>query len=618
MLIEKIKTPNDLKKLSHTDLERYASEVRNFIINITQENGGHLSSNLGAVELTIALHYTFDSPIDKFIFDVGHQSYTHKLITGRYEILKNLRTDGGASGFPSTNESNHDHFISGHSSNSLSLALGLARARDKLHQNHHIIPIIGDGAFTGGMIYEALNDIGESKSKLIIILNDNKMSISENVGAMSKYLAKLRLSRRFNKLRQNIKKSASVFPLLNKKQSYKRLNLFKARLKSLFIKNRLFENFGVTYYGPFDGHDILQMVQVFEKVANKSIVDDKPVIIHIISQKGKGMIEAENEPDKYHGLNSSLMTSNIDSSFSNDLADELIELANEDNRIVAITAAMPSGTGLDKFAIKHPDKYYDVSIAEQHATTLCAGLAKGGMKPLFAVYSTFLQRAFDQILHDVCLNNLSVVFAIDRAGVTGSDGVTHQGVFDLSYLNLMPNLTILTPKNGIELKNMLRYAFNKNGPVAIRYPKSYNTCEPIATFKAQEFDNIEKWETLKKSNGNIYILACGSRMIELLSALDLNITIINCRTIKPLDYESLDYINNPDNLIIILEDNISSGGFSSHVLDYLYTKNPRQPPLIKILNHKTTFSDIRSIDNSLKDSNITIENIKKTIDEFLA
>jgi len=740
MLIQKIKTPQDLKNLSAAELEKYAQDVRSFIVEATHKNGGHLSSNLGAVELTIALHSVFNSPNDKFIFDVGHQAYTHKLITGRYETLKRLRTNQGASGFPSIKESDHDHFTSGHSSNSLSLALGLARARDKLKQNHHIVSIIGDGAFTGGMIYEALNDIGENKSRLIIVLNDNKMSISKNVGGMSKYFAKLRLSRRFSKFRQNVRKTFSVFQI--EKHSDKNLDTVKARFKSLFMKNRLFENFGVTYYGPFDGHNIRELCQVFDKVANKSITDDKPVIIHVITQKGKGMTEAENEPDKYHGLGPAVChpvahschyglgqsegkdshytpvchqntatchfntpachperstkyeaegshsSENVraEKSFSQDLADELIELADKDDCIVAITAAMPTGTGLDKFADKHPDKYYDVSIAEQHATTLCAGLAKGGLKPIFCVYSTFLQRAFDQILHDVCLNNLGVVFAIDRAGITGSDGVTHQGIYDLSYLNTIPNLTVLTPKDGAELKGMLGFAFRLGTPVAIRYPKGYfvekysnnnhpksktnitachsergtstTICHPERSTKCEaegsseaDFalrldpsaspqddkikklddtntvgttalgrpnDDYIKWEILQKSVSNIYILACGSRLIELVTNQNLNANIINARCVKPLDHTFLDSINNSKNLIITLEDNISNGGFSSVVLHYLISRNPKIKPLFIPLSHKTAFTDNRCIQDSFQNSNLTINNIKVIIKNFLA
>jgi len=681
MLIEKIKTPNDLKKLSHLDLDKYAQEMRSFIIEITHKNGGHLSSNLGAVEITIALHYIFNSPNDKFIFDVGHQSYAHKLITGRYETLKYLRTNNGASGFPSVKESIHDHFTSGHSSNSLSLALGLARARDKLKQNHHIIPVIGDGAFTGGMIYEALNDIGENSSRLIIILNDNKMSISKNVGGMSKYFAKLRLSRRFSKFRSNVKKAVSVFPM--QQHSHKNLDGIKVRFKSLFMKNRLFENFGVSYYGPFDGHNITELCQVFDNVKNKSVTDDKPVIIHVITQKGRGLTEAENEPDKYHGLspaachpaphscchdlglseeedscytptchhNTTTFHLNTPSchpkrnepkqskveksyteneirtekSFSQDLADELIELADNDDKIVAITAAMPMGTGLDKFAQKHADKYFDVSIAEQHATTLCAGLAKGGLKPIFCVYSTFLQRAFDQILHDVCLNNLGVVFAIDRAGITGSDGATHQGIYDLSYLNAIPNLTVLSPKNGEELRGMLRFAFGLGTPVAIRYPRGYviekerpNRYDIIGERNGHPFINYLKWEILEEAKSNIYILACGSRLIELVANQNLNTNIINARCIKPLDHIFLDSINDPKNLIITLEDNISNGGFSSAVLHYLISQSPKLKPSFVPLSHKTAFTDNRCIQNSFENSNLTIKNIKEIIKNFLA
>ncbi|MCL2821977.1 MAG: 1-deoxy-D-xylulose-5-phosphate synthase [Firmicutes bacterium] len=719
MFIEKINSPQDLKKLSIDQLSTYANEVRNFIIESVHKNGGHLSSNLGAVELSIALHYVFDSPLDKLIFDVGHQSYTHKLITGRAEILKNLRTNLGASGFPLKTESKHDHFTSGHSSNSLSLALGLARARDSLKQNHHIVPIIGDGAFTGGMIFEALNDIGEIPTKMLIILNDNKMSIAKNVGAMSKYFAKLRLSKKYNVLKQNIKKSFSPFRLQksniyskshqNKKTDKGIFITTKERVKSLFVANRLFENFSVSYYGPFDGHDTGQMIEVFKKAVAKIESTQKPVIVHLITKKGKGLPMCEDDPEKFHGLspnefsqiknensnenicvkrlgcsenicekgsygdknicvkglncnesanfdnlnrnnpakntgqhnNSSLVknphkdsvygdcyklagkegATKKEQSFSKVLADTIVEIANEDDTIVAVTAAMPAGTGLEAYAKAHPNRFFDVSIAEQHAVTLCAGLAAGGLKPIFAVYSTFLQRAFDQILHDVCLNNLPVVFAIDRAGATGSDGVTHQGIFDLSYLNLIPNLTILTPKNGQELSKMLKYAIDLRSPVAIRYPKSYTQLDfSLANLSFSQGDNFEKWEILNKNtDSKVFILCCGHRAVSTIFS-DFSqfkgFNIINARGVKPLDFTLLNLLNQDKNLIITLEDNVLAGGFGESVLSFLNQSDNGLIAKLKIIAHKNQFLDNRDIDRSLTDSGLCPLNLLKIVEQF--
>lgn len=597
--LQKINSVTDLKKLSIEELKMYAEEVRAYIIDVVKNNGGHLASNLGTIEMTIAMHYVFNAPIDKIIWDVGHQSYTHKIITGRREKFKSLRQNGGISGFPKTSESEYDCFTMGHSSTSLSVALGMARARDLQNLHYQIISIIGDGAFTGGLAYEAINDIGASKSKMVIILNDNKMSISKNVGALSKYLAKLRLSKRYSRIKQNIKKGVSSLPFFGDKL-VRFLDNTKDTLKSLLLSNKMFENLGIKYYGPFDGHDISALIDVFNQVGK----ENKPMLIHIVTNKGNGMYQAEQDPLKYHGISSANDKSN-EISYSNILGDSLIKLADKNGKVIAITAAMGIGTGLEKFEAKFPERYFDVGIAEQHATTMSAGLAASGMKPYFAVYSSFLQRGFDQILHDVALNNLPVTFCIDRAGVVGSDGVTHQGVFDLSYLSLIPNMTIVTPKDGKELENILQWSLNFNAPLAIRYPKSF-----LYSYVEHSIIEYGKWEYVVKNKSNIFILAAGNRMLDIAKSIE-NVNIINSRFIKPPDYEMLDNINKKGNIIITLEDNVIRCGFGEEILSYLNQK--KLLAQINILGYYDTFIDNYSVEDSIAKANITKENISKII-----
>lgn len=560
--LEQINSPQDLKKLKISELSVYAEEVRDYIVETVRKRGGHLSSNLGVVELTVALHYVFDSPKDKILFDVGHQAYTHKIITGRRDAFEKLRSDEGVSGFPSAKESEYDAFSMGHSSTSLSVGLGFARARDIINDDYHVVSVIGDGAFTGGMAFEAINDIGANHEKMLIVLNDNKMSISKNVGAFSEYLSKLRLSKRYASLKYNVKKAVTALPFFGD-QFVSVLDKTKEKIKISLLPDKIFENLGIKYYGPFDGHDIRSLVEVLRKLKN----ENGPVLLHVLTDKGKGMEQALESPDKYHGVLPE-NAPNHEISFSALVGEKLCRMAESDDKIVAVTAAMSMGTGLEKFAEKYPDRYFDVGIAEEHAVTMCAGMAAAGVKPFFAVYSSFLQRAFDQTLHDICIDLRPVTLLIDHAGIVGGDGVTHQGIFDIAYLSLIPGMTILQPKDGEELKNMLDFALGFDAPLAVRYPKSF-----AETFEIHEPIEGLKWETLVKSKSNIHVLAVGNRMIKLALELD-NVNVVNARVIKPLDTEFLDSLKG-GSVIVTLEDGILSGGFGESVRAYFAASDRR-------------------------------------------
>ncbi len=597
---EKINSIKDLKALSLKELNSYAEEVRAHIIETVEKNGGHLASNLGTVELTLALDYVFDVPNDKIVWDVGHQSYTHKIVTGRRDSFDSLRQNGGISGFPRPSENEADCFIGGHSSTSLSAALGLARARNLSGQNYNVISVIGDGAMTGGMAFEAINDIGVSKEKLIIILNDNKMSISKNVGAFSNYLARLRLSRPYAKFKYNLKRGVSALPFFGDKL-VKVFERTRDNLKSLLLSDKLFENLGIKYYGPFDGHNIQNTVELLRQAKN----ENRPVLIHLVTTKGRGYKEAQTHPEKFHGITPKQNENPTEIfSFSEVFSDKICELAERDNRVVAVTAAMESGTGLEKYFKKFPNRAFDVAIAEQHAVTMSAGMAKGGLKPYFAIYSSFLQRGFDQIIHDVCIEKLPVTFIIDRAGVVGADGVTHQGIFDLSYLNLMPNMTVFAPKDGDELQAALEFSLGFDAPLAIRYPKSYVRCH-----KTHTPIQSGRWEVLRSANSDKYILAVGNRMIDIAMSID-NVNVINARFVKPLDYEMLDKINMSESRILTLEDNVLSGGFGEAVRCHITAKSDHA--FISCLGHGGFIEDM-NIESSIRGSGITAENIKKLL-----
>lgn len=607
MLLDNIKNPEDIKKLTTKQLEQLACELRKFLVENISKTGGHLASNLGIVELTIELLRNYDFMSDKIIFDVGHQSYVYKILTDRKEQFNTLRQFKGISGFPKREESNYDFFDTGHSSNSISACLGLARARDLQNQDYNIISVIGDGSFTGGMVYEALNDLGYKHSKMLIILNDNQMSISTNVGGLSKYLNKVRLTHSYNHLKEKVHYS------LDKKNKDKVIDLahkLKNSFKSLFFNPMFFENLGVKYVGPIDGNDIKELDRTIKKIKKLNV----PVVLHIKTTKGLGYEPALNNPDKFHStpkfdIETGQTAKSNKITYSASFGDALVDLAKKDEKIVAITAAMVDGTGLTKFKENFPDRLFDVGIAEEHAVTLAAGMKLGGLKPVFAVYSTFLQRSFDQLLIDVCMQKIPVVFALDRAGLVGSDGKTHQGVFDLSYLNMMPNMQIIAPKSTEEMYKALNYALEQDTPVAIRYPRGTDeiSLKPINKFN-------QTWEKIK-SGKNLVILATGKMVQKAYIAIEQldNITpiLINASFIKPLDKKVINDIIKNEYNVITLEDNNIIGGFGEQVLLELNNKGFNKK--IKIMGYKDKFIDHGTVDELQKEENIDIENIKKEI-----
>lgn len=593
-ILDKINKPEDIKKLSFNEQNELAIELREFLLDNVSKNGGHLASNLGVVELTIALLNNFDFTKDKIVFDVGHQSYIYKILTDRKNTFNTLRNYKGISGFPKREESKYDFFDTGHSSNSISAALGMARARDLKGEDHNIISVIGDGAFTGGMVYEALNDLGYNHSKMLIILNDNQMSISSNVGGLSNYLNKVKLNPSYNK----IKKSMHRKLILEKNNKIiKIIRRIKNSIKTLFFNPMFFENLGVRYIGPIDGHNLKDLDRVLKKVKKL----DGPVVLHIATTKGIGYIPALENPDKFHAVSKFDITTGTPiqsnpNTYSNAFGKSLIKLAKKDNTIVAISAAMINGTGLKEFAKLYPNRTFDVGITEEHAVTLAAGMATSGLRPVFAVYSTFLERGFDQLLIDVCMQNLPVVFGIDRAGLVGNDGKTHQGVFDISYLNLMPNLKILSPKCTSEMEVLLDYAFKETGPVAIRYPRGGDelNLKPLTEIKTGVWEQIEKGE-------KVVILATGKMVEKAIKAKETlknyNPIIINATFIKPLDYKYLKKIVNKNYNVLTLEDNNIIGGFGEQVLYALNNLNFKGK--IKIMGYQDKFIDHGSIEELL-------------------
>ena len=571
-ILDNINSPADLKKLSYQELEVLSKELRDYVIKVVSENGGHLASNLGVVELTLALHRVFDTPGDKIVWDVGHQSYIHKIITGRRESFKTLRKINGISGFPKREESVYDSFETGHSSTSISAALGMAKARDLAGENYSVAAVIGDGALTGGMAFEALNHAGDFPTNLIVILNDNKMSISHNIGGLSNYLSKLRTEPLYFKMKGRIEAFLHRIPVIGGSM-YRGAERLRDWMKYLLVPGVIFEELGFKYFGPINGHDIRKLEDVIKRAKS---YNGYPVLIHVVTTKGKGYSIAENKPDIYHGIspffieNGELKSKNSRKTYSEIFGDTMLKLADKDNKIVAVSAAMAEGTGLSAFASEYKDRFFDVGIAEQHAVTFCAGLASEGFRPVFAVYSTFLQRAYDQIIHDVCMQKLNVVFAIDRAGIVGSDGETHQGVFDITYLRHIPNIRIMSPKDGNELSEMLKMALSLEGPTAIRYPRG----------KAKKFEfahaplELGKSEVLTEgedgviiSEGNMVSIAL--EVCEKLKKAGRNFTLVNARFIKPLDEELLVGLSKKHKLIYTLEDNVVSGGFGSSILELL-------------------------------------------------
>ena len=572
MVLEKIKKANDIKKLTPTELEILAGEIREFLIEKISETGGHLASNLGVVELTMALHLVFDLPTDKIIWDVGHQSYTHKILTGRQAGFDELRKYGGMSGFPKPGESRCDAFGTGHSSTSISAGLGYARARDILNQDYKVVSVIGDGALTGGMAFEALNNAAEIKKNFIIVLNDNNMSISKNVGGLSNHLNSLRTAEYYNELKEDVNNSLSRIPVYGER-IVEKVRKTKSSIKQLIIPGMIYENMGITYLGPVDGHDIAKMTKVFKEASRV----EGPVMVHCITQKGRGYMPAERYPSRFHGAEPFDVKTGLPNrkkqkpDYTDIFSKEICHIAKENGRVVAITAAMQDGTGLKRFHRDYPQRFFDVGIAEEHAVTFAAGLAAGGMIPVVAVYSSFLQRAYDQILHDVCIQNLHVVFAIDRAGLVGSDGETHQGIFDLSYLCSIPNMTVMAPKNKWEFADMLRFAVDFQGPVAIRYPRG-EAYDGLADMRTPVM--YGKSEVLCEEK-EICILALGSMVktaLEVCAKLKEKgyvCSLVNARFAKPIDTVTIDYLAKNHDLFVTMEENVASGGFGTQVAAYL-------------------------------------------------
>lgn len=570
-ILEKINEPKDLKALSIEEKEKLAEEIRQKILNIVSKNGGHLASNLGVVELTIALHTIFNTPTDKIIWDVGHQSYVHKILTGRKDQMDTLRQYKGLAGFPKTCESEYDVFNTGHSSTSISVGIGMARARDLLKENYNVISVIGDGSLTGGMAEEALNDAGTSKTKLIVILNDNEMSISKNVGGIPTFLSKLRTRKFYTKANSRVKRFTLKIPKVGEK-IVDLVQRGKKTIKQIFIPNMYFEDIGFTYLGPVDGHNIEKLENIL-KIAKEV---KGPVLVHIITKKGKGYKIAEENPDKFHGISpfnietgEKLIPSKKD--YSKVFGEKLIELAKKDEKIVAVTAAMKDGTGLREFAKEFPDRFFDVGIAEQHAVGLVAGMAKAGLKPVLPLYSSFLQRGYDQLIHDVALQNIPVTICIDRAGLVGNDGETHHGIFDMSFASAIPNLTIMAPKDFKELEEMLEFGINFNGPVLIRYPRGGE-----GKNKIEKNDKIVLGKSeLIKEGKDISIIAIGKmvdRAIEVSNILkeqDIDAEIINVRFLKPLDKETIIKSIEKTKKVVTMEDGILNGGLYTNILDLI-------------------------------------------------
>lgn len=583
MILEQIKGPEDLKKLTSEELSQLAEEIRAFLIEKISHTGGHLASNLGVVELTIALFRTFDLPEDKIIWDVGHQSYTHKILSGRRMEFDELRQYGGLSGFPKRKESPYDSFDTGHSSTSISAGLGIAQGRDILGEDYKVVSVIGDGALTGGMAYEALNNAARMKKNFIIILNDNKMSISENVGGMSRYLGGLRTGAGYNDLKKNVADTLERIPVVGGRMIDK-IKRTKNSIKQLFIPGMLFENMGITYLGPVDGHNIPALCKVL-KEAQKL---DHAVLVHVLTKKGKGYEPAEKNPAHFHGVSpfdiktGKPLAEKKYPTYTDVFSKKLCQLGETHPELVAVTAAMPDGTGVAAFGKKFPDRFFDVGIAEAHAVTSAAGMAAAGLRPVVAVYSSFLQRGYDQILHDVCIQNLSVLFAVDRAGLVGNDGETHQGIFDYSYLTSIPNMSVAAPKNLWELRAMLDFAMDYKAPFAIRYPRGTayrglkEFMQPIAYGKGEIIYEEENIALLAVGS----MVSTGEHVRAKLKEEGVSCTLANARFVKPFDKELVDRLAKNHRLIVTMEENVLQGGFGLPVTAYIHEHYPQ----VKVMN----------------------------------
>lgn len=578
MLLDKIEKENDIKKIPQQQLPQLAQEIREFLLENVSKTGGHLASNLGAVELTLALHYVFHFPEDKIIWDVGHQSYTHKILTGRKEGFQKLRKFGGMSGFPKRSESPCDAYDTGHSSTSISAGVGYVCAGSIRGDDSHVISVIGDGALTGGMAYEALNNASQLKKNFIIVLNDNKMSISENVGGISRYLSNLRTTDTYTELKTEVKKKLNKVPGIGPAM-VETIHKTKDSLKQLVIPGMFFEDMGIKYLGPVNGHDCNRMIQIFQE-AKKT---EGAVLVHVQTVKGKGYEPAMRHPARFHGTSAFELESGVPlknsgkANYTDVFSTVMRKLGDREPNLVAVTAAMPDGTGLKRFRNLFPERFFDVGIAEEHAVTCAAGMALGGLIPVVAIYSSFLQRAVDQIIEDVCLQNLHVIFAVDRAGIVGSDGETHQGCFDLSYLSMIPNMTVMAPKNKWELSDMLKFAVHCEGPVAIRYPRG------------EAYDGLEQYREpmvygkseMLFEGSEIALLAVGSmvetgvQVYEKMKEEGMHPSLVNARFVKPLDTRMLDRLAKNHRLLVTMEENVKTGGFGSAVLAYMSEKHPQ-------------------------------------------
>lgn len=616
-MLEKIQKPNDIKKIPADQLPALADEIREFIIESLSKTGGHLASNLGVVELTIAMHRVFDLPKDKLIWDVGHQSYTHKILTGRKDGFETLRREGGISGFPKRSESDCDVFDTGHSSTSISAGVGYVRARELKKENYSVVSIIGDGALTGGMAYEALNNAASLKSNFIIVLNDNEMSITENVGGMSSYLSGLRTASAYTDFKMDVTKALNRIPDIGPGM-VDAMRKTKSSIKQIIIPGMLFEDMGLTYLGPVDGHNIPQLIKTFQEAKRF----EGPILVHVLTQKGRGYEPAMRHPARFHGagpfdVKTGLPVGKSNPTYTDVFSTVMRKMGDRRKDVAAVTAAMMTGVGLKRFSNMFPDRCFDVGIAEEHAVTFAAALSLGGITPVVAIYSSFLQRAYDQIMHDVCMQNLHVVFAIDRAGLVGYDGETHHGIFDLSYLGSMPNMTILAPKNLWELSDMIKFAVDYDGPIAVRYPRGEaytglkEFCAPICLGKSEVIHE----------GSRVALLAVGSmvKMAEevqkqLKERMDMDAALVNARFVKPIDEELLRSFADTYELVVTLEENVKDGGFGERVL--AFAEEEDLPFGVEIIALPDRFIPHGSVSYQMKQVGFTPEDICGRIEEY--
>lgn len=616
-MLEKIQKPNDIKKIPADQLPALAEEIREFIIESLSKTGGHLASNLGVVELTIAMHRVFDLPKDKLIWDVGHQSYTHKILTGRKDGFETLRREGGISGFPKRSESDCDVFDTGHSSTSISAGVGYVRARELKKENYSVVSIIGDGALTGGMAYEALNNAASLKSNFIIVLNDNEMSITENVGGMSSYLSGLRTASAYTDFKMDVTKALNRIPGIGPGM-VDAMRKTKSSIKQIIIPGMLFEDMGLTYLGPVDGHNIPQLIKTFQEAKRF----EGPILVHVLTQKGRGYEPAMRHPARFHGagpfdVKTGLPVGKSNPTYTDAFSTVMRKMGDRRKDVAAVTAAMMTGVGLKRFYNMFPDRCFDVGIAEEHAVTFAAALSLGGITPVVAIYSSFLQRAYDQIMHDVCMQNLHVVFAIDRAGLVGYDGETHHGIFDLSYLGSMPNMTILAPKNLWELSDMIKFAVDYDGPIAVRYPRG-EAYTGLKEFRAPIC--LGKSEVIHEGS-RVALLAVGSmvKMAEevqkqLKERMDMDAALVNARFVKPIDEELLRSFADTYELVVTLEENVKDGGFGERVL--AFAEEEDLPFGVEIIALPDRFIPHGSVSYQMKQVGFTPEDICGRIEEY--